>query len=133
METVKKTSKAALWTSYILQGIIVLMFLMGAGMNILQTDQAVTGATALGYPKESVLYLGIVLLIGTILFAIPRTAIIGAIILTGWLGGAVATHVVHRDPVFNLVFPVIFGIVLWFSLWLRNERLRALVANSGRQ
>jgi hypothetical protein len=130
METIKKTSKTALWASYVLQGIVVIMFLMGATMNLLQTEEAVTGATAMGYPKESVLFLGIVLLIGTLLYALPKTLTIGAIILTGWLGGAVATHVIHKDPVFNLVLPVIFGIIIWLSIWLRNERLKALVLNS---
>lgn len=129
METNKK-SKAALWASYVLQGIVVIMFLMGATMNLLQTEEAVTGATAMGYPKESVLFLGIMLLIGTLLYALPKTVTIGAIILTGWLGGAVATHVIHKDPVFNLVLPVIFGIIIWLSIWLRNEKLKALVLNS---
>jgi hypothetical protein len=129
METNKK-SKAVLWASYVLQGIVVIMFLMGARMNLLQTEEAVTGATAMGYPKESVLFLGIMLLIGTLLYALPKTVTIGAIILTGWLGGAVATHVIHKDPVFNLVLPVIFGIIIWLSIWLRNEKLKALVLNS---
>ncbi|WP_308992480.1 DoxX family protein [Mariniflexile litorale] len=129
METSKKPSKTILWTSYVLQGIIVLMFLMGAIMNLLQTEEAVTGATAMGYPESSVLYLGIVLLFGTLLYAYSKTVIIGAIILTGWLGGAVATHVIHKDPIFNLVFPVIFGIIVWLSIWLRNEKLKALLSN----
>src|SRR5690606_26964690 len=101
----KKTSKAILWTSYVLQVIIALMFLMGATMNLLQTEEAVTGATAMGYPETSALYLGIVLLVGTLLYAYPKTVTFGAIILTGWLGGAVATHVIHKDPLFNIVFP----------------------------
>lgn len=129
METTKKVSKIQLWASYILQGLVVLMFLMGAVMNLLQTEEALTGATAMGYPKESVFYLGIVLLIGTLLYAFPKTVIFGAIILTGWLGGAVATHVIHKDPMFNIIFPVIFGIVLWLSILLRNKNLKALLLN----
>ena len=128
METLKKPSKAVLWISYILQGLIVIMFLMGAIMNLLQTEEAVTGATAMGYPKESVHYLGLVLLIGTLLYAYPKTVLFGAIILTGWLGGAVATHIIHKDPAFNIIFPVIFGIFLWLSIWLRNERLKDLIS-----
>ena len=120
-------SKGRLWTSYILQAIVVLMFLMGAANNILQTEQAISGATALGYPESSVLYLGIILLTATLLYMIPRTSIIGAILLTGWLGGAVATHVIHEDPVFNILLPVIFGIVVWLSLWLRNKKLQELL------
>ncbi len=120
-------SKGRLWTSYILQAIIVLMFLMGAANNILQTEQAVSGATALGYPESSVLYLGIILLVATLLYIIPGTSVIGAILLTAWLGGAVATHVIHEDPLFNILLPVLFGIVVWLSLWLRNEKLQALL------
>ena len=117
-------SKSRKWTSYILQGIVVLMFLMGAINNLLQTEQAVAGATTLGYAAENVLPLGIVLLVSTVLFAIPRTSLIGAILLTGWLGGAVASHVIHGDPLFNTLFPILFGILIWVSLLLRNNRIQ---------
>lgn len=129
MEKTKKVSKVQLWISYMLQGIVVIMFLFGAFMNLLQTEEAVNGAAAMGYPNEAVIYLGIVLLIGTLFYVIPKTAIIGAIILTGWLGGAVATHVIHKDPMFNIIFPVIFGIIVWLSIWLRNDKLKALLIN----
>lgn len=129
METTKRKSKAVLWTSYILQGFVVIMFLMGSIMNLLQTEEAVTGVVAMGYPKEAVLYLGIALLIGTLLYAIPKTVIIGAIILTGWLGGAISTHVIHGDPIFNIIFPILFGIVIWSSILLRNDKLKALLMN----
>lgn len=122
-----KISKVRLWASYILQGIVVVMFLMGSIMNLLQTEEAVTGAVAMGYPKEAVLYMGIILLIGTLLYAISRTVLFGAIILTGWLGGAIATHVIHGDPIFNIIFPILFGIVVWGSILLRNEKLKALI------
>lgn len=128
MET-KKTSKATVWTSYILQGIIVLMFLMGAFMNLSQNEEAIKGAVEMGYPREAMLYLGIIQLIAIILYAIPRTVIIGAILITGWLGGAIATHIIHKDPIFNILFPVIFGIIVWGSIWLRNENLKRLVLN----
>ncbi len=118
-----KISKARLWTSYILQGIIVIMMLMGAVNNLMQTEMAVNGAKEMGYPESSVLYLGIFLLISTLLFAIPKTAITGAILLTAWLGGAVATHVIHQDPMSMTLFPVIFGILVWVSLWLRMDKL----------
>lgn len=123
MEKTEKLSKVRLWVSYVLQSLVVIMLLMGAAMNLLQTETAVSGAKEMGYPGSSVFYLGIVLLISTVLYAIPKTTLIGAILLTGWLGGAVATHVIHKDPVFNVVFPVIFGIVVWGSLRLRNTRL----------
>ncbi len=121
-------SKARLWISYILQGIVVTMFLMGAVMNILQTEEAVAGATALGYPESAVLILGIALLLSTLLYAFPKTSGFGAVLLTGWLGGAVASHVIHQDPLFNTLFPVLFGIVIWLALWLRQEKVRQLFA-----
>lgn len=129
MMTIKKTSKAKLWTSYVLQGVIVILFLMGATMNLLQTETAVEGAISMGYPKEAVPYLGIVQLIASILYVFPKTVSFGAIIITGWLGGAVATHLIHNDPLFNIIFPVIFGIVVWGCIWLRNDNLKAFVSN----
>ena len=124
----KKSSniKIRLWISYILKGIVVLMFLLGAVNNLLQTEAAVSAAGELGYPQETVLYLGIILLISTLLYAIPRTSFFGATLLTGWLGGAVATHVIHEDPLFNILLPVIFGIVIWSSLLLGDSRYKPL-------
>ena len=127
METVKTTSKGVLYTSYILQGIVVLLFLMGAANNLLQTEMAVEGAVEFGYPEHAVLYMGLILLVSTILYAIPKTTFIGALLLTAWLGGAVATHLIHNDPLTNIFIPVIFGILVWGSIWLRSEKLRALV------
>ena len=127
METVKTTSKGVLYTSYILQGIVVLLFLMGAANNLLQTEMAVEGAVEFGYPEHAVLYMGLILLVSTILYAIPKTTFIGALLLTAWLGGAVATHLIHNDPLTNIFIPVVFGIIVWVAIWLRNEKLRALV------
>lgn len=124
MEKTKQTSKTRLWISYILQGLIVLMFLMGAIMNLLQTEQAVTGATEIGYSESVVVHLGLVLLISTVLYAIPKTCGLGAIMLTGWLGGVVATHAIHQDT----LFPVLFGIVMWLALWLRSEKVQRLTS-----
>ncbi len=121
--TVSTTRK---WISYIVQGIVVIMFLMGSVMNILQTEQAVAGATALGYPEATVLLLGVTLLISTLLYVFPKTSGFGAVLLTGWLGGAVASHVIHQDPLFNILFPVIFGLVIWLALWLRQDKVQRL-------
>lgn len=127
MESKNQISKGRLWTSYILQGLVVVMFLMGAVNNILQTETAVNGALEMGYPQTAILYLGILLLISSVLYAIPKTTLTGALLLTAWLGGAVATHILHNDPVFNVLFPVVFGILVWLSIWLRDERLRQLM------
>ena len=127
METTNRVPKARLWASYIIQGIVVLMFLMGAVNNIFMTESAVNGAVELGYAEGTVFNLGIVLLVSTVLFAIPRTSFIGALLLTAWLGGAIATHVIHNDPIFNILFPVLFGILIWTSLLLGDIRLQQLL------
>ena len=119
-------SKGILWTSYILQGLVSVMFLMGAATNLMQTEMAVSGATDMGYPASAVMYLGIILLLSTILFIIPKTSILGAGFLTAWLGGAVATHIIHQDPTSLTLFPVVFGVLVWLSLWLRNDKLKAI-------
>lgn len=126
MET-QTIHKALLWTSYILQGIIVAMFLMGATMNLIMDEEAVQNAVAFGYLEHTVFKLGVALLLSTVLYAIPRTAVLGAILLSAWLGGAVATHTIHQDQVFNTIFPAIFGVILWLALWLRDPRVKGLL------
>ena len=127
METEKAISKGRRWASYVLQTLIVLMLLLGGINNLLQTEEAVQGAMEMGFARESVVFLGIILLVSTILYIIPRTSILGAILLTGWLGGAVVAHIIHKDEVFFILFPIVFGILMWFSLWLRDRRLQQML------
>lgn len=119
-----ETTKGLRITSYILQGIIGIMFLLGAIGNLMESEMAIKGATDLGYDESSVFTLGVLLLIATVLYLVPKTAILGTALLTAWLGGAVATHIIHQDPTINQVMPAIFGIVIWVSLWLRMDNLR---------
>jgi len=87
----------------------------------------VEGTLQLGYPESVILGLGIILLACTVVYLMPRTAILGAILLTGYLGGAVATHVRVGSPLFShVLFPVYLGVLIWGGLYLRDERLRAL-------
>jgi hypothetical protein len=130
MESNTQVSRGRLWTSFILQGLVILMFLLGSVNNILQTEMAVNAAVEMGYPEASVLYLGIVLLLSTILFALPKTNFIGAVLLTAWLGGAVATHVINNDPLTLTLFPAVFGIIVWLSLWLRDPKLQKAVSSN---
>ena len=85
---------------------------------------AVEGTVRLGYPEGLVLGLGIAVLVCTVVYAIPRTSILGAILLTGYLGGATATRVRVGQPFF---FPIVLGVLIWAGLFLREERLRALI------
>jgi hypothetical protein len=120
-------SKAAAWSGWIMSGIPSLFLLVDAVMKFVKPAAVVEGTVRLGYPESSILPLGIVLLACTILYVIPRTAVLGAVLLTGYLGGAVATHVRVGDEPFTLVFPFLVGGLLWGGLLLRDVRLRALL------
>jgi len=127
METKKQLSKGRLWTSYILQGLVIIMFLQGAVQYLLKTDMAVESATTIGFSESAIFYFGLILLIITLLYAIPKTSVLGAILITAWLGGAVVAHILHRDVIGFILFPVFFGIIVWFSIWLRSEQLWRLI------
>lgn len=116
------------WAGIVVSAIPTLFLLMDAVGKLVKPEPVVTGTIELGYPESVIVPLGIVLLIGTILYAIPLTSILGAIVLTGYLGGAVATHVRIGNPLFtHTLFPVYLGVMIWLGLYLRDVRLRALV------
>ena len=122
------SSKTMRWIGWSLSGLTVL-FMLFDGLSKLALERHVVEATTrIGYPVEVIRPLGIVLLACTILYAIPRTAIFGAILLTGYLGGAVASKVRIEDPLFSsILFGVYFGVIAWGGLYLRDARLRSLV------
>lgn len=121
-------SKATLWGGRILSALPALFLLMDSVGKILRPAPVVEGTVKLGYPESIILPLGIVLLACTALYLIPRTSVLGAILLTGFLGGAVATHARVGDPLFShILFPVYFGVMLWGGLYLRDPRLRELI------
>lgn len=125
-------SKSALWTSRVLTTLVTLFLLMDLTMKVLRVPVAVEGTVKLGYPAAVLVPLGLIQLVSLALYLIPRTSILGAIIWTGYLGGAVATHVRVGDPLFShSLFPVYLGVAIWLSLWLREPRLRALVPFRG--
>ena len=104
------------------------LFLLFDGvMKLVKPAPVVKATVGLGYSESVILPLGVVLLACTLLYLIPRTAVLGAILLTGYLGGAVASHVRHGDGLFAVCFPVIFGALIWGGLVLRDERLRSVV------
>ncbi len=122
------SSNAPLWTGRALSGLCVLFLVVDAGAKIALLQPVLDGTVELGYPAAVIVPLGVVLLGSTILYAIPATAVLGAILVTGYLGGAVATHVRVGHPLLtHTLFPVWLGIVLWGGLWLRDARLRALL------
>jgi len=113
----------------ILSGLPVLFLLVDGAMKVAKAAVVVQGTAELGYPESVIAGIGATLLACTILYAIPQTSILGAILLTGYLGGAVATHVRVGNPLFShVLFPVYVGVMIWGGLCLREERLRALFA-----
>lgn len=121
-----ETNKAT-WAGRVISGLPVLFLLMDGIMKLFKPEIVVKSTVELGYPESVIIPLGIVLTAITILYVIPRTAVLGAILLTGYLGGAVATHVRMGAELFPILFPVIVGALLWLGLYLRDIRLSSLV------
>jgi hypothetical protein len=108
---------------------LTIAFMLFDGLSKLALESHVVAATiGIGYPVEAIRPIGLILLGCTILYAIPRTAVLGAILLTGFMGGAVASKIRIEDPLFSsILFGVYFGVILWAGLYLRDARLRALM------
>jgi len=115
------------WTGRIVSGLVVLFLIFDGVTKVIKQRQVLETSAKLGYPVDSIVLIGAVLLVCVAAYVIPRTSILGAILLTGYLGGAVATHVRVHDPLFDTVFPIIFGVLVWGGLFLRDARLRALI------
>lgn len=128
MQPTTQISKTQLWTGYLLTGFTVLFLLFDGVMKLIKPSFVVEGTVKYGYAESVIVPLGIVLTLCTILYAIPRTAVLGAILLTGYLGGAVNTHVRAGEGWFPILFPVFFGALVWGGLFLRDTRLRALLS-----
>jgi hypothetical protein len=123
-----RSSKKALWTGRLLSGFAVLFMLFDATIKVLELPVAVQGTTQLGYPESVVFGLGLVQLACLAVYLFPRTSVLGAVLWTGYLGGAVATHVRLGNPLFShVLFPLYVAAFLWLGLWLREERLRAVL------
>lgn len=119
------TSKGMLWTGRILSGLVVALLLFGLSFGFFKPEASHQAMKDMGYPESVSMPVTIALLISTLLYAVPRTSVFGAILLTGYLGGAVATHVRLVQP--NFVIPLLVGIVAWLGIYLRDARLRALL------
>jgi hypothetical protein len=116
-----------LWTGRVLSGAAVLFLLMDGAMKLAKPAVVVQATRQLGYPDSAIAAIGLLLLTCTLLYVFPRTAILGAVLLTGYLGGAVASHVRAGNGWFPVVFAVMVGAVLWAGLWLRDLRVRNLL------
>ena len=129
--TDQQTGKGQLIAGHILSGLVVLFLLFDAGLKLVAPHVAIKYTPAdLGWPLDvpTMTMLAVLLLIPTLLYIWPRTAILGAILITGYLGGAIATQVRIGSPLFShILFGVYLGLMLWGGLWLRDPRVRALI------
>jgi DoxX-like family len=121
------SSKKMIWTGRILSVLSALFLFFDGAMKLVKPAPVVEATTRLGFPESALTGVGIVLLACTILYLIPRTAVLGAILLTGYLGGAVATQVRAGSSAFETAFPAIFGALVWGGLFLQYDWLRAII------
>ena len=115
------------WYGFFVSGLPALFLLVDGVAKLFKPAPVVEATVRLGYPESVIVPLGIVLIAVTILYLIPVTSILGAILVTGYLGGAVATHVRFNEGIFPIVFPVIIGALIWLGLYLRDAQLRTLI------
>jgi hypothetical protein len=122
-------SRPSMWMGRTLTGIISVLLAMDASMKVFMLAPAVEGTAQLGFPPHIVFPLGLIQVVSLVLYVIPRTSVLGAVLWTGYLGGAVATHVRLDNPLFtHTLSPVYVAILLWGGLWLRDSRLRQVFA-----
>jgi hypothetical protein len=115
-------------TGYILTALVVLFLTFDTVMKVLRLAPAVQGTTQLGYPAGTVLWIGLIELVCVVLYVLPQTSVLGALLLTGYLGGAIATHVRIGSPLLGYtLFPIYVALLVWGGLYLREARLRELV------
>lgn len=120
-------TKAVRWISYSMSGLVIIFMLMDSIMKFVKPPEVIEGTLALGFTEDHLIIIGSLGLTSTLLYIFPPTSILGAVLLTGYFGGAMATHVRLNNPLFtHILFTVYLGIFMWGGLWLRNTKLRAL-------
>lgn len=133
METIAQpaaVSKAARWCGLAMSGLVILFLLFDGGIKLVPLEIVTETSAQLGLPTSVVFarLLGILTLIGVALYAVPQTAVLGAILLTGYMGGAIATHLRIGSPLFShVLFGFYLGVLIWGGLYLRDPRLRRLI------
>jgi hypothetical protein len=126
--SVEAISKGQLWTGRVLAGIAVLFLVMDTVFKLVASQMAAEATAQLGYPPHLIPIIGGIETILLVLYLIPRTSVFGALLWTGYLGGAVATHFRIGNPLFtHQLFPIYIATLLWLGLWLRDRRLRAVL------
>jgi hypothetical protein len=121
-------STKSIWTGRIISTIVVLFMLFDSITKLMMLDAVVRGSAEIGYPSDVIWIIGLILLVCTITYIIPRTSILGAVLLTGYLGGAVASNLRIKAPLFShILAPVYIGVLVWAGLYFRNKQLRGLL------
>jgi hypothetical protein len=124
-------SRRALWTGRVISGLAAGFLILDSVGKLLQVQPVIDGTRQLGYSPDIVFSLGVILLSCVVTYLVPRTSVLGALLLTGYLGGAVATHVRVGNPLFtHVLFPTYLAVLLWGGLVLRDTRLRAVLLSS---
>lgn len=122
-----QVSKRAFWAGWVMSGLVIVFFLFDGAMKLVQPEPVVTATVNLGYPASEIFGIGVTVLLCTLFYTVPRTATLGAVLLTGYLGGAIASKVRIGAPLFDIGFALFFALLLWGGLFLREPRLRTLL------
>ena len=126
--TVESSAKKRSIAGYVLTGLVAAFLTFDTVMKLLQLAPAVQGTTELGYPAGTVVVIGAIELVCLVLYLIPPTSVLGALLLTGYLGGAIATHMRVGSPLpTHTLFPIYVALMVWGGLYLRESRLRELL------
>jgi hypothetical protein len=108
---------------WVVSGLVAAFMVLDGAMKLEKTASVADAFARTGWPMDLAVTLGVILLGCTVLYLIPKTAVLGAILLTGYLGGAVATNLRLHNPAFNTWFPVVFGVLAWIGVWLRERKV----------
>jgi DoxX-like protein len=122
------TGTKGAWAGRVLSALAVVFLAFDGGIKLMRVPAVLDATVQLGFPLGSIVPIGLTLLVCTLIYAIPRTSVVGSVLLTGYLGGAVAAQVRAGNPTFEKVFPIIVGTVVWAGVFLRDRRVRALLA-----
>ena len=122
------TTPKTIWVGRILSALAILFLSFDTIVKVLRLPVAIEGTTQLGYPESTVFVIGVIQLVCLVLYVIPQTSVFGAILFTGYLGGALATHLRIGSPLFtHILFPIYVALLIWGGLYAREPRLRAMV------
>ena len=115
------------WAGWIISGLVAAFLFLDAAIKFIKPPQVVEAFVRSGWPIDLSVVVGAILLICTVVYLIPKISVLGAVLLTGYLGGAVATNLRLHNPLFSYtLFPIYFGVLVWIGLWLREPQLKAV-------